>query len=100
MIRIRIEAEESRLEVKEPVKDEEFKMREELNYISKYDDYEKLKNLPSLNGEVIKGEMNEIDPTVPDWAKQENKPEYSPEELNAININDAISLDYLASLFA
>lgn len=33
------------------------------------DDYEKLKNLPTLNGSKIIGNMNEIDPTVPGYVK-------------------------------
>ena len=33
------------------------------------DDYEKLKNLPTLNGSKIIGDMNEIDPTVPGYVK-------------------------------
>lgn len=32
-------------------------------------DYEKLNNLPSINGTTLKGNYAEIDPTVPDWAK-------------------------------
>ena len=34
------------------------------------DDYEKLKNLPTLNGYKIIGDMNEIDPTVPGYVKE------------------------------
>lgn len=33
-------------------------------------DYEKLKNLPSLNGTKIIGNMAEIDPTVPGYVKE------------------------------
>lgn len=32
-------------------------------------DYEKLKNLPTLNGSKIIGDMNEVDPTVPGYVK-------------------------------
>lgn len=31
--------------------------------------YNKLINKPTLNGKVIQGDMNEIDPTVPEWVK-------------------------------
>ena len=34
------------------------------------DDYKKLKNLPTLNGSKIIGDMNEIDPTVPVYVKE------------------------------
>lgn len=33
-------------------------------------DYEKLQNLPSLNGVKIIGNMDEIDPTVPGYVKE------------------------------
>ena len=39
---------------------------------------------PKLNGETIEGDMNETDPTVPDWAKTPTKPEYNAEEVGAI----------------
>ena len=50
-------------------------------------DYNLLDNLPMLNDEVIKGNMKEKDPTVTEWAKQEKKPEYKPDEIGAINYN-------------
>ena len=58
------------------------------------DDYEKLKNLPRLNGEPIVG-----DPTVPDWAKNPEKPHYTAEELGAVNSADAITLEELDRIF-
>ena len=63
------------------------------------DDYEKLKNLPSLNGEKIIGNMSERDPTVPDWAKSPEKPRYTAEELGAVNSEDAISLEEIDAIF-
>lgn len=59
------------------------------------DNYEKLKNLPKLNGEVFIGEKNEIDPTVPLWAKSNAKPSYKPEEVGI----ESISLEELDKLF-
>ena len=44
-------------------------------------DYEKLNNLPRLNGDTIIGDMAEIDPTVPDWAKDKE-----PEEITDTHI--------------
>ena len=56
------------------------------------DNYNDLYNLPTLNGVVIKGDMEEIDPTVPEWAKQENKPEYTVEEIdNALDRRNELS---------
>ena len=62
-------------------------------------DYEKLRNLPTLNGETIIGDMVEIDPTVHQWAKNPNKPAYTADEVGAVDEDSAISLEYLASLF-
>ena len=59
------------------------------------DDYEKLKNLPKLNGEVLIGNKNEIDPTVALWAKSNVKPSYKPEEVGI----ESISLEEIDKLF-
>ena len=37
-------------------------------------DYNKLKNKPTLNGREIVGNLNEADPQVPGWAKEEQVP--------------------------
>lgn len=47
-------------------------------------DYNKLKNKPKLNGNEIVGEVEEIDPTVPLWAKAETRPVYTPEDVGAM----------------
>lgn len=47
-------------------------------------DYEKLRNKPKLNGNEIIGEVEEIDPTVPLWAKAETRPVYTPEDVGAM----------------
>ena len=47
-------------------------------------DYNKLKNKPKLNGNEIIGEVEEIDPTVPAWAKTETRPVYTPEDIGAM----------------
>lgn len=66
-------------------------------YIEKQgtDNYEELKNLPTLNGEVFIGDKNEIDPTVPLWAKSNAKPSYKPEEIGV----ESISLEEIDKLF-
>lgn len=58
-------------------------------------DYEKLENLPKLDGEVIVGNVQEKDPTVPMWAKSSEKPVYSQEDIGI----GAISLVDLDKLF-
>lgn len=61
-------------------------------------DYNLLDNLPMLNDEVIKGNMKEKDPTVPEWAKQEKKPEYKPDEIGAIGVEDEMTLEDIISM--
>ena len=58
-------------------------------------DYEKLNHLPKLNGQLIIGNMEESDPTVPDWAKQPEKPAYTPEEVGI----GAITLEEIRDMF-
>lgn len=69
-----------------------------INYIN-VNDYEKLRNLPRLNGQVIIGNMKEIDPTVPAWAKEQNKPSYDANEVGAVGINDTMSLLEIDDMF-
>jgi len=47
-------------------------------------DYRDLINKPSINGESLEDNYNEIDPTVPSWAKTDVKPVYTPEEVGAL----------------
>lgn len=53
-------------------------------YVEGTTDYNKLKNKPKLNGNEIIGEVEEIDPTVPLWAKSETRPVYTPEDVGAM----------------
>ena len=46
--------------------------------------YEKLRNLPTLDGETIIGNVREKDPTVPDWAKRPTKPSYNAQDIGAV----------------
>jgi hypothetical protein len=54
-------------------------------------DYNKLKNKPTLDGIVIEGDIQERDPTVPDWAKQSTKPQYTAEETGAVDAEAEMS---------
>ena len=56
-------------------------------------DYNKLKHLPKLDGRPIIGDIPELDPTVPDWAKTPTKPEYKAEEVGAIPEGTMVQLD-------
>lgn len=64
------------------------------------DDYLALKNKPFLNGKEIVGEMQEEDPTVPLWAKEEKKPDYTPEEISAVNTDSSITLEEIDQIFS
>lgn len=64
------------------------------------DDYEKLINLPTLNGVPFIGNMMESDPQVPSWAKEETKPSYSSTEIGAVPEDAAIPLEELSLLFS
>lgn len=52
--------------------------------ISQQNNYNDLKNKPTLDGRVIVGNISEQDPTVPDWAKAPKRPEYSAEDVGAV----------------
>ena len=52
------------------------------------DDYNRLRNLPKLDGRPIIGDIPELDPTVPDWAKSPTKPEYTAEDVGAVAEKD------------
>ena len=67
------------------VKDESDRIQFGLNeqYVGTTD-YEKLRNKPKLNGFEIVGDVEEIDPTVPTWAKAETRPVYTPEDIGAM----------------
>lgn len=45
---------------------------------------------PLYNGKEIVSEINETDPTVPQWAKQPNKPQYTAEDVGALPIGTII----------
>lgn len=69
------------------IQDESDKFQIKINdgkFIEGTNDYNKLKNKPKLNGNEIIGEVEEIDPTVPTWAKAETRPVYTPEDIGAM----------------
>lgn len=55
--------------------------------------YNELLNLPKLDGRPIIGDIPELDPTVPDWAKTPTKPEYNAAEVGAIPEGAMVRLD-------
>ncbi len=52
-----------------------------------------------MNGKEISGDMYETDPTIPEWAKAQNKPSYTPEEVNAVNNDNAITIEEIEAIF-
>lgn len=79
--------------------DDELSLKIEEGGGSGVSDYNELINKPTLNGEVMQGDMKEIDPTVPNWAKTPTKPDYTPEEVNAVNVDSVISLQDIDEMF-
>lgn len=71
---------------------------EQINHPSE-SDYEKLHNLPTLNGKVFKGDVKEIDPTVPSWAKEQTKPKYTADEVGAVDSECALTYAEIDELF-
>lgn len=81
--------------------DEEMKL-DMADYIVSYtstNDYRKLDHKPSINGTVLVNNYNEIDPTVPAWAKQQQKPNYNAAEVGAVDKDDVISLSEIDLMF-
>lgn len=69
------------------IQDESDKLQIEIldeKFVEGTSDYNKLKNKPKLNGNEIIGEVEEIDPTVPTWAKAETRAVYTPEDVGAM----------------
>lgn len=62
-------------------------------------DYKKLINKPSINGTELYDNYNEIDPTVPDWAKEPDKPQYDPSEIGAIDENNVVTESEIDLMF-
>ena len=58
-------------------------------------DYEGLQNLPQLDGEVIKGNIHEKDPTVPLWAKEPTRPIYNASDVGAVGRDELESISIL-----
>ena len=56
-------------------------------------DYNKLKHIPKLDGRPIIGDIPELDPTVPAWAKAPTKPDYNAKEVGAIPEGAMVELD-------
>lgn len=55
--------------------------------------YKDLLDKPKLNGETFEGDMHEQDPTVPEWAKAPEKPQYSADDVGAMPVGSINALD-------
>lgn len=62
-------------------------------------DYRKLINKPTINGTELVENYDEIDPTVPDWAKADKKPNYTSDEVGAVNRNDEMALQTIYNIW-
>lgn len=61
--------------------------------------YRRLTNKPHINGTELYDNYDEIDPTVPSWAKESNKPEYTAEEVGALDEDAEMSLTDVKSIW-
>lgn len=66
---------------------------------SKDVDYRYISHKPKINGTTLIENYNEIDPTVPKWAKENTKPKYTAQEVNAVNVNDELSFTEIKQLW-
>lgn len=62
-------------------------------------DYRQLIHKPSINGTELYDNYDEIDPTVPSWAKTPNKPNYTADEVGAVDTDDIISESEIDLMF-
>lgn len=85
------------IEIGVTVQNQNITLQAEANVATR--DYERLKNIPKLNGKPFIGEVQEEDPTVPSWAKSAGKPTYNAQEVGALSANDAISLAEINDMF-
>lgn len=83
-IQMNIQDESDKLQVEINEEKETLSLGLDEKFVEGTNDYNKLKNKPKLNGNEIIGEVEEIDPTVPTWAKSETRPVYTPEDVGAM----------------
>lgn len=83
-IQMNIEDESDKLQIEINEDKETLTLGLDEKFVEGTSDYNKLKNKPKLNGNEIIGEVEEIDPTVPLWAKAETRPVYTPEDVGAM----------------
>ena len=83
-IQMNIQDESDKLQVEINEDKETISLDFDEKFVEGTNDYNKLKNKPKLNGNEIIGEVEEIDPTVPLWAKAETRPVYTPEDVGAM----------------
>lgn len=61
--------------------------------------YNLLTDKPSINGTELIGNYDEIDPTVPEWAKSETKPTYTADEVEAVDRNNETDFAEIDRMF-
>ena len=91
-IQMNIQDESDKLQVEINEDKEALSLGLDEKFVEGTNDYNKLKNKPKLNGNEIIGEVEEIDPTVPTWAKAETRPVYTPEDVGAMAEGSVISV--------
>lgn len=74
------------------------------NYVDPPEEADTLDAIAERAVELIKPDLNdlieEIDPTVPDWAKEESKPTYTAEETGAVSETSEITATEISEIFS
>lgn len=91
-IQMNIQDESDKLQVEIDKDKERLSLDLDEKFVEGTNDYNKLKNKPRLNGNEIIGEVEEIDPTVPKWAKAETRPVYTADDVGAMKEGSVTSV--------
>ena len=83
----------------EVIEEETIEMDIDEQMLTGEDDYLILKNKPSINGKRLIGNYDEIDPTVPSWAKDSFKPTYTASEVGALGSDSEVSFTDLKAVW-
>ena len=94
---ITISVEDNAVELNTVINNETKRVSSVREYVA--DDYELLKNKPSLDGVEIIKDIHEQDPTIYQWAKKPIKPSYVANEVDAVPIDDTVTIAEINNIF-
>ena len=97
---ITISVEDNAVELNTVINNETKRVSSVREYVENVaDDYELLKNKPSLDGVEIIKDIHEQDPTIYQWAKKPIKPSYVANEVDAVPIDDIVTIAEINNIF-